>query len=418
MIYILLFLVSLVSPVHAVAADHFDLNFPNPVKVSELAKIVYGEILSENFILEPDLLKDDAVVSSNLRDMTKLTVGQAFASVLQLQGYQAEKINGVNFIRKRRDADNSQIFYYRPMYRKTDYLIGLSSALFKKGSFTSQRSVKSQPVPVIAPSGLSPSKPSVSDSGISATSVIDKDIDSLIFNGPQVEIDLLKKVLAQIDTPVQQVFVKGTVYEVTTTSKEGSAFGLAVSLLKGRFGISIGGTAAPIGDLITFKNASIDAVFSALNSDNHFKSVSNPSLRVQSGASARFSVGSDVPVLGAVQMDRNGNPVQSVEYKPSGVIFDLKPTIHQAGIDLVINQQLSSFIPTTSGVNGSPTLIKREISTTVGAIDNDVIVLGGLDEDKSSADSSGFSFLPAFLKSRGGEVDKTQILLVLQVQKI
>lgn len=117
-------------------------------------------------------------------------------------------------------------------------------------------------------------------------------------------------------------------------------------------------------------------------------------------------------------MDRNGNPVQSVEYKPSGVIFDLKPQVREIGIDLTINQQLSTFIPTTTGVNNSPTLIKREISTRIGAVDNDVIVLGGLDEDKSSSDSSGLSFLPSFLKSKGGQNSKTQILLVLQVQKI
>jgi type II secretory pathway component GspD/PulD (secretin) len=100
------------------------------------------------------------------------------------------------------------------------------------------------------------------------------------------------------------------------------------------------------------------------------------------------------------------------------VIFDLKPQIRENVIDLVINQQLSSFIPTITGVNNSPTLIKREISTSIGAADDDVIVLGGLDEEKNSQDKSGFSFLPSWLNSRGGENSKTQILLVLQVKKI
>ena len=45
--------------------------------------------------------------------------------------------------------------------------------------------------------------------------------------------------------------------------------------------------------------------------------MSLPSLRVKSGE-MRVSVGSDVPVLGAVQqLDKNGNLVQSVEDKPS-----------------------------------------------------------------------------------------------------
>jgi len=213
------------------------------------------------------------------------------------------------------------------------------------------------------------------------------------------------------------VLVKSMVYEVSTGEKDGSAFGLALNIMQGKFGLNIGKLAAN-GDSITFKSASIDAVFSALSTDSRFKSISNPSLRVKSGASARFSVGSDVPVLGAVQFDKNGNAIQSVEYKPSGVIFDLRPQIRESVIDLTINQQLSTFIPTVTGVNNSPTLIKREISTSIGASSDDVIVLGGLDEDKSSGDSSGFSFLPPWLKSRGGENSKTQILLVLQVQKI
>lgn len=111
-------------------------------------------------------------------------------------------------------------------------------------------------------------------------------------------------------------------------------------------------------------------------------------------------MGADVPVLGAVQLDKNGNPVQSAEYKPSGVILDLTPQIRGQEIEQQINQQLSSFIATTTGVNNSPTLTKREILTNVGASDGDVIVLGGLDEKRSSKDSSGLPFLRGDLGER------------------
>lgn len=125
-----------------------------------------------------------------------------------------------------------------------------------------------------------------------------------------------------------------------------------------------------------------------------------------------------MPVLGNVQLDKNGNPVQSVEYRPSGVILDITPEIRDEVIDLVINQQLSNFIPTTTGVNNSPTLIKREISTQVGAGPDDVIILGGLKEEKNSTDQSGFPFLPRFLWSKGVQNDTTEILLVLNVKRI
>lgn len=322
-------------------------------------------------------------------------------------------------------SPDQEIFYYRAKYRPVSYIMDLTASLFKTGKFTGQRGFKSALIDsallpaagaVGAGAGATAKKP-VQDTGTSAYSMQDKnEQDAFIFQGTEKEIAQLQKLLDQVDVPTGEVLVKGMVYEVTTGEKEGSAFSLALSVMQGKFGLNIGKLVN--GDSIMLKNSSIDAVFSALSTDSRFKSVSNPSLRVRSGASARFSVGSDVPVLGAVQFDKNGNPIQSVEYKPSGVIFDLKPQIRESVIDLTINQQLSSFIPTTTGVNNSPTLIKREISTSIGAANDDVIVLGGLDEEKNSQDNSGLSFLPNWMKSRGGESGKTQILLVLQVRKI
>lgn len=72
---------------------------------------------------------------------------------------------------------------------------------------------------------------------------------------------------------------------------------------------------------------------------------------------------------------------------------------------------------TTTGVNGSPTLTKRELSTVVGVNPDDVVILGGLDEDKSSSDRSGLAWLPWF-KADGKATSKTEIMLMLQAQKI
>lgn len=101
------------------------------------------------------------------------------------------------------------------------------------------------------------------------------------------------------------------------------------------------------------------------------------------GNQGRFSVGSDVPVLSSVTYKDNA-PVQSVEYRSSGVIFTVKPLITREIIALDVTQQLSNFAKTETGVNNSPTLIKREISTNVNLQDGDIIVLGGLAENKDS----------------------------------
>ena len=154
--------------------------------------------------------------------------------------------------------------------------------------------------------------------------------------------------------------VKAVIYEVQTTKKEGSAIDLAFSILSGKFGLNLAGSADKAsGAYAKFdtKGFTIDAVFSALSSDDRFKVMSSPRVRVRSGSSARFAVGDETPVLGSVSYDNNGNAVQSVSYKSSGVIFDFKPQVREAGVDLHLSQQLSTFIQTTTGANGTLSLV-------------------------------------------------------------
>jgi type II secretory pathway component GspD/PulD (secretin) len=142
-------------------------------------------------------------------------------------------------------------------------------------------------------------------------------------------------------------------------------------------------------------------------------------MRVKHGTQGSFSVGDDVPVLGAITYPSAGAPpVQSVEYKSSGVIFGITPSIHADSVDLVIDQQLSNFAPTTTGVNQSPTLTKRALKTQVSVQDGDLIVLGGLTQDKKNTTRDGLQFLPAWLHTTGEQTTTTEVLLVLQVQRL
>ena len=99
------------------------------------------------------------------------------------------------------------------------------------------------------------------------------------------------------------------------------------------------------------------------------------------------------------------------------MFFDLRPVVRDDVVDLDVTQQISNFVKTETGVNNSPTLIKREVKTSLSLQDCDVVVLGGLAEEKETGSKSGLSFVPAFLQSRGHENSKSEILLVLQLQK-
>jgi len=110
--------------------------------------------------------------------------------------------------------------------------------------------------------------------------------------------------------------------------------------------------------------------------------------------------------------------VQSVEYKSSGVILELRPEIRGSLAELKVFQQLSNFAKTETGVNNSPTLLKRELSTSVIVGQNDVVLLGGLDEEKTTTTDAGLFFFPRWLRSLSDSKSKTEIVLMLYVERL
>lgn len=379
------------------------------INVAQVVQLLYSEALTTPYVIDPDVLTDGRSVSFRYAS-GKGDIRAFLKTFLESLGITIEARGGVDFIAKRKPEEKTELeadsFVYRPSHRDVNYIARLLSPLFK-GSFSVNRVVPAAP-------GAKSDKP-VPDG--SAASLIDQPGDALVFSGSDKEIDKLKKLLPQIDFALGEVVVRGVVYEVSTTDKDGSAFGLLASVLGGRLSVGVGAI-NPINSFVRFKNASLDGLYSALSQDSRFKVISSPSLRIRSGGNGSFSVGQDVPVLGSVSYPSNGQAVQSVEYRSSGVLFNIQPTVREGVIDLSIDQQLSNFIATTTGVNNSPTLTKRALKTSVGVQDGDLIVLGGLTENKESKSRDGLGFLPKFFHSTGSENTRSEILLVLQVQRI
>lgn len=192
-----------------------------------------------------------------------------------------------------------------------------------------------------------------------------------------------------------------------TTEHNGSGLQLIADLFKSKLHVSIG-THIDGGNVFSFQEVALNAFYNLIKDDSRFRVVSNPRLTVFSGASAQFAVGEEVPVLGSVTYQDN-KPVQSVTYRNSGAIFTVRPFVYGDTINLDIEQQLSNFVKTTTGVNNSPTLIKRDISTQVSVHDDEIIVLGGLATSRTSDTHSAFSWLPA-LNGRTHDDDRTDII--------
>lgn len=439
----ILFVLLLVFSVQVRAADQQDvvLNFDR-ISVIELVNLVYGEILRINFALDPEIVQRNETVTVHFQSkMDNAKVSDFLESLLKNIGVEVQRKKGYYYLKKTGPEEpETEILFYRPKFRSVKYISSLVNPLFRG---------QAQPQPFVG--GALSGQPHIGQQqgGLGGQQQYQQglgmgqqqqqanygnpamlgmqnqnnlDLDAFVFKGSRTDVEKIQKLLVQIDVPTGEVLVKGLVYEVSKKQGEGTALGLAVNLLAGKFGFGLqGGNFKNLGQSATFKldtALGIDAIYSALSTDSRFKSVSHPSVRVQSGETAKFVAGAEVPVLGAAVLDKNANTVQSVEYKPSGVIFTVKPAIRESVIDLDVTQQLSSFTQTTTGVNNSPTLLKREVSSRIGAQSDEFIVLGGLEEQKTQTEINGLPFLPRWLRSNVEDESKTEILLFLQVQKL
>jgi type II secretory pathway component GspD/PulD (secretin) len=384
----------------------------NKVPVIQFVKAIYGEVLGRNFIISPDALAVDKVVSMKL-DVPD--VGQVLllsSSVLSLSRLSARDENGVFVIDVARASESSlladeAVEVYRPRYRQASYLRMLLSVVDKRAGsgFSSSVQVQAQGQGDI----------SVMNNGVSNSSMGGND-DFIVLSGSREYMDKALSFLDKVDVPPLAVQIRAVLVEVSTMDDESFNIGLALNLLSSRLGVNLGDRAPGTDNSIVFRSASVDAFISAMAGDSRYNIITEPRLIVADGATGKITVGSEVPIRGAVSYDDNGNAIQSIDYRSSGVIMEVSPRIYRDHVSVRLRQQVSNFSTTlTSGID-SPTLIKRELETVVDMNDGQVIALAGLDEQKDSHSSGGLPFFRWLNSSKSKS--HTQLMLLLEVKRI
>jgi len=387
------------APVREIRPVTFDLK---AVSISEALALFYRTQVRRPYIFAPEVLKDLRQVTFRTSSVD-VPVDTFLAAFLDQFGYEVERVDGVDMVRNKRaelkEAEALTVLTYQPRFRDTAYLMRLTASFFT-GNFSTSRAVPSSAPLVDAPQG-------------SASSQIQQASDVLVFRGLPREVGQLRDLLMRLDTPVDTLSVKAIVYETRTLKSEGSAFKVLASLLSGKLGLVIEPGAVLPNQLI-LKSFGIDAIISAVSGDSRFRAISQPSLLVRSGDTARLIVGQDVPVLGAVTFVQGGTPVRSVDYKQSGTILSVTPTSYGGAIDVRVDQQITGVVPTDTGVNDSPTITRRQMQTSLTTQSGQVVVLGGLNEKLTSDNKRSLFFLPL---SKQADDTESEILILLQVDR-
>jgi len=409
--------------------SRFDLQFDR-VPIYELVRLVYGDLLREPFVISGEVAGSQKVTSLDFRGASSEQVRLVLESALTGEGIKVDRVGVVNVVGLGFPRGKPlETFLYRPKFRTVAYLESAVRALVA-GAGVQVDAVRGVgvagggPVSAVAaplpggvgtqagppPGGMGGigSRGSPTIGGTSA-----QNLDVLLFRGSRENVDLVKSLVEGLDQPGVELSVKASVFEVQTTKADSSAVQIAYRLLGGSLVGSYGSVGGPIVHLL---KGGFEVAVGQLASDSRFRLVSSPSLRVTSGEVAKVSVGQEVPVLGGLTVPAAGAPVQAVNYQGSGVMLTIEPVALSEVVRVKVVQELSSFALTTTGVNNSPTMLKRVISSVVSLRSGEVVFLGGLDELNKTEARGGMRWLPDFLRSRDRVDSGTELVVMLQVE--
>ncbi len=223
----------------------------------------------------------------------------------------------------------------------------------------------------------------------------------IIFTGTAADFAQLRSLLTTLDIPAPQVVIEVMIAEVTLTDATSLGINFSGTEIRGD-GVLTGGTEGIAvgagGFLGTFVGPEFRARLNAQASNNRVNILQRPQLVVRSGGSARFQVGTDVPIITSQRATDTSSGgigtdiLQSVQYRQTGVILDLKPVVYGNRVDITISQENSSAGASPEGIN-SPTILNRSLTTQIAISDGWTGVLGGLISNNYSKVNTGVPFL-------------------------
>ncbi|UGA54915.1 type II secretion system secretin GspD [Vibrio sp. VB16] len=294
-----------------------------------------------------------------------------------------------------------------------------------------------------------------------------KDTNALVLTAPPDIMNALMDVIAQLDIRRAQVLIEALIVEMS----EGDGINLGVQwgnldtgavIQYGNTGASIGGvmvgleeakdtttttavyddngafvrneTTTTEGDYSSLASAlsgvngaamslvlgDWTALISAVSTDSNSNILSSPSITVMDNGEASFIVGEEVPVLtGSTAGANNSNPFQTVERKEVGIKLKVVPQINEGdSVQLTIEQEVSNVLGASGAVDVR--FAKRQLNTQVMIQDGQMLVLGGLIDERVMESESKVPFLgdiPVIghlFKSTSSSVEKKNLMVFIK----
>ena len=375
------------------------------ISLSSLLPLIFNEMQAKNYVLSNQVLQDQRTVTFRYSKKEDGSLEPFLAVFLRNFGYQINNQNGVLYVSaiEQKKPEDYHYYVYVPKNRRANYISDEIRPFFGANFLGAVKAIQTD------------SKVTTQDvSPTSALAQVDKSQDNLTFRyETEKEKDAILTLLNKFDTPDKNIVIKAHIYEVTYTSQDGSALGLVLNIASKKLNLNIG-TTNPLTNFANISSNALNLIFSNIDTDQRFKLISNPFLVTKSGQQASLTFGDTVPTYDSVSYTSNGTAVQSVKPVDTGLIFQVTPYIKGDSIDLDVSEQVSDAVTTTTGVNNTPTITKRNLKTNLTVKLNHGVMLAGLVNKKSNNTVSRPFFLP-FLNQNVRTQDNAEIMIFIEV---
>lgn len=330
-------------------------------------------------------------------------------------------------------AGGRSLFYYPVRNTKAADIAQVLGTVGTTPSATAQ-----QPTPATATAAAAtPPEPPQAHASAGRALIVDEPRNALIFQGDPAEWERLLPLIRQMDREARQVMIEVTIAEVTLDDNE--EFGVSwfarggLGRFAGRMQLgtlpAAGGSLAGNGLSYLLDVAGESrALLKAFADDQRVSILSTPRLMVKSGEEASIDVGTEVPTITArqtspQQVDGDSALLQSIQYRKTGIILNIKPTVYSDDrVDIELSQEVSEALPLSddgSNTTGSPSIFNRTVKTSLSLRDGGSIVIGGLMSHRQTNSDSGVPFikdvplLGNLFKSQTKRKNKTELVLMI-----
>ncbi|KAF1699367.1 hypothetical protein CSC62_00200 [Pseudoxanthomonas jiangsuensis] len=334
-------------------------------------------------------------------------------------------------------AGTQSMFYYQVRNTKaTDIADVLTSSIRSQQQATNAANAAavagSDAASAPANNRVSTGARTVGNSGI----LVDEPRNALIYQGDPAQWERMLTLIKQMDRAPRQVMIEVTIAEVTLN--DDNEFGLSwfAKAGFGRFDGSIykgtgsgGESPGAGGNGLTYLldvAGQNRVALTAFANDNRVSILSTPRLLVKSGSEANIDVGTEVPTVTMTttsnqQSNGDTNLLQSIQYRKTGIILKIKPTVYSDDrIDLDISQEVSEALPLEGGETAnSPSIFNRALNTSLSLRDGGSVVMAGLISDRSTDTDSGIPglkdipVLGNLFKNKSVKKNRTELVLLI-----